>query len=79
MGKNEFEGILKFVISSLVMKIIKTKNISEKDALTLLYTSELYSKLNNEKTKLWHFSAPMLLDMLDEEIETGKITYPEEA
>ena len=32
-----------------------------------------------EDTKLWHLSAQMLFHMFDEERETGKVTFPEEA
>jgi hypothetical protein len=53
--------------------------IGEKDALTLLYSSKLYEKLDREKTKLWHLSVPTLYEMFKEEQDTGIITYPEEA
>jgi hypothetical protein len=35
--------------------------------------------LEDEQTKLWHLSANALFEMFQEEQETGKITYPEEA
>jgi len=53
--------------------------IDEEKATELLYTSELYAQLEDEKTKLWHLSPLALFEMLCEERETGKITYPEEA
>lgn len=43
------------------------------------YPSELYAALEDESTKLWHLSAPMLYQLFDEERRTGTITYPEEA
>ncbi len=79
MDKNEFKGILQLLIPSFVKRIIESKNISDDEALTVLYTSTLYEQLENEPTKLWHLSVPTLMSLLDEEIATGKITYPEEA
>ncbi len=54
-------------------------NLTEADALTRLYQSELYSRLEQEETKLWHLSVPTLYSLWDEEQRTGEITYPEEA
>ena len=36
-------------------------------------------KVKAEATKLWYFSQAALADMLDEELETGGITFPEGA
>jgi len=36
------------------------------------------SLLEDEETMLWHLSYPILYDMLEEELTTGKITFPEE-
>ena len=45
----------------------------------MFYTSLLYERLEDEPTKLWHLSARALFDLFQEERNTGKITYPEEA
>lgn len=39
----------------------------------------LYAQLAREELKLWHYSPVTLCDMFEEELKTGKITYPEEA
>jgi hypothetical protein len=54
-------------------------NLSDEDALNLLYSSKLYEKLEHEETKVWHLSVPTLYDLLIEERESGKIIFPEEA
>jgi len=54
-------------------------NISDKEALNILYASKLYEKLEQEETKVWHLSVPTLYSLFIEEQETGKITFPEEA
>ena len=75
----EFQVVLQIIISRLVQMIAKELNISDKDALNRLYTSNLYEKLENEDSKVWHFSIPTLYSLFIEEQETGKISFPEEA
>jgi hypothetical protein len=53
--------------------------INEERAAVMFYSSELYQGLEEEETKLWHLSAHALFEMFQEELETGIITYPEEA
>lgn len=48
------------------------------EAVKLFYTSRLYEVLADEESKVWHFSPEMLYSLFEEEIETGKITFPEE-
>jgi len=38
----------------------------------------LYKALEDEKTKVWRLGYPLLYDLLDEELATGSITFPEE-
>lgn len=76
---NEIKAMLQFIIPRLIKTIMENMGLTEKDALTLLYSSKLYEQLDKEETKLWHLSVPTLFDMFREEQKTGKITYPEEA
>lgn len=79
MSEVSIKAMLELIVPRLVKKIIETQNITEKEALTALYASELYRQLEREKTKLWHLSVPTLFDLWLEEKETDNITYPEEA
>ena len=79
MSKQEFTAILKLLISSLLQLIEENKSLPPQEAADLFYSSQLYVKLDEEETKLWHLSAHALYDLLEEEMTTGKITYPEEA
>jgi hypothetical protein len=74
----QFKATLEMLIPLVVREIIKNRNISEQEAFELLYSSFLYSKLEIEDTKLWHLSQLTLANLLNEEIETGSITFPEE-
>lgn len=75
----EIRSMLELIVPRLAQMIISNQNISEKDAFTRLYRSELYKQLEREDTKLWHLSVPTLYEMWQEEQRTGQITYPEEA
>lgn len=79
MSEVSIKAMLEFIIPRLIRMIMEKQNLTEKEALTSLYTSELYRQLEREETKLWHLSVPTLYDLWLEERETGKITYPEEA
>jgi hypothetical protein len=67
------------LVPLVIKEITKSHKISEKEAFEILYSSELYSKLEVEETKLWHLSQVTLVNLLNEELETGNITFPHEA
>lgn len=77
--EKEFQVVLQIIVSRLVQQIVKGMNLSDEDALNLLYSSKLYEKLEHEETIVWHLSVPTLYDLLIEERESGKIIFPEEA
>ncbi len=74
-----FQAIFQIIVSRLAQMIAKKMNLSDKDALNILYSSKLYEKLEHEETKVWHLSVPTLFSLFNEEQQTGKITFPEEA
>jgi hypothetical protein len=75
----QFKATLELLVPLIIDEIIKMRNVSEVTAFDLLYSSFLYKKLENEATKLWHLSPLTLAALLTEELETGTITFPEEA
>ena len=79
MPDPEFKATLEMLIPLVINEMIKSRNISEQEAFELLYSSLLYSKLEMESTKLWHLSQLTLANLLNEELETETITFPEEA
>ena len=79
MNKSRLSTALIFLIPQLLELIINEYKINEEKATEMLYSSELYKGLEEEETKLWHLSAHALFEMYQEELETGVITYPEEA
>ena len=76
MEKNKFAAILPVIVGGLANKIIQEINISEAEAFDKLYNSELYSVLEKEETKVWHYSVPKLYELLDKETKTGQLVLP---
>ena len=68
-----------FLVPQVLEIIMKEYEADEEKAAEMFYSSELFKTLEDEKTKLWHLSAHALFDLFQEEQQTGKITYPEEA
>jgi len=62
----------------IVESLAKERNISQREALDLFYTSAFYRLYEREDTKLWHFSTVTLTDLLIQEITTWRIEFPVE-
>ncbi len=77
MDKNKFDAIFPIICSSLAGKIADELNLTEKEAVTELYSSRLYEKLEQEETKVWQYSTEKLFDLFMEEKNSGKITFPQ--
>ena len=79
MSKDRLPSVLIILIPQILELVMREYKVEDEKAVEMLYSSELYKGLEEEETKLWHLSAHALFEMLQEEISTGKITYPEEA
>ena len=77
MDHNKFIAITPYIVTELVNMISDKQGISEDDAILKLYSSKLYSLLEQEETKLWQYSTPMLYDLYMQEQTTGKINFPD--
>ncbi len=78
MEKNKFEAILVLLVPQVLQCIIEHYCYDEVTAAKEFYHSKVYSVLEQEDTKLWHFSALTLFHMFDEEKKTGTFIFPEE-
>ena len=72
-----FEMVLQTISAGLIEKIITEKELDEDAAMESLYSSKLYAMLEKEYTKLWHYSVPMLYDLINEELVTGDFALHE--
>ena len=77
MDRAKFEALLPLIVAALMQKIVERRKISHNEAFLLLYGSQLYRNLDNEKTKVWYYSSEKLLELLEEEISTGKLELPD--
>ena len=65
------------IIPQAIALIAEKEGWSEATALNAFYQSKVYELLSCEETKLWHYSPLMLYTLWKDEIETGKIIFPE--
>ena len=79
MTPEKFSALLVIINPSVVQLIMDNRKLSNTEAVTLFYNSDLYARLENEASKLWHLSPHVLYELLEEELTTGNINYPEEA
>jgi hypothetical protein len=78
VNQENLNVILPFITPGIIQLLMNNRQMTAETASILLYNSRLYKLLEDEKTKLWHLSYPILYDMLEEELTTGDITFPEE-
>ena len=77
MEPAKFAAILPILIGGLVNRIITETDMPEDQAIHALYCTQLYTQLENEATKVWTYSVPMLFDLYQEEIATGELNLPD--
>ena len=77
MGKN-ISPVVAMITPGIIKLLMDNRGLGVEEASGLLYKSKLYKALETEKTKVWRLSYYLLYDLLEEELTTGKITYPEE-
>jgi hypothetical protein len=77
MDKSKFDAVFPIICSALVEKIVTELKISDKDAVTQLYSSRLYEMLEREETKVWQYSTEKLFELFLEERNSGKISFPQ--
>jgi len=79
MTPGKLSALLAVMNPSVVQLIMDNRKLTNIEATELFYNSSLYAMLENETSKLWHLSPLTLYELLEEELTTGSINYPEEA
>ena len=77
MSQEQFAAILPCITDDFASVISKRLNISEIEAVTKLYRSRLYALLEQEDTKIWHYSTDMLFHLFEQEGQTGMLDFPD--
>ena len=78
MTPEKLSALLTILNPTVVQLIMDNRKLTNIEATTLFYNSALYAMLENEASKLWHLSPLTLYELLEEELVTGTINYPEE-
>jgi hypothetical protein len=78
MTSEKLSALLAVLNPSVLQLIMDNRKLTNIEAANILYNSALYAMLENEASKLWHLSPLTLYELLEEELETGSINYPEE-
>ena len=71
-------SVIAMITPGIINLLMENRGQTIEEASGTLYNSELYKALEDERTKVWRLSYPLLYDLLIEELDTGQITYPEE-
>ncbi len=78
MNDEKFTAVMGMLVEQVVHLITENYAYDELTASNAFYNSEVYALLEQEETKLWHFSPLTLFNMFDEEQKTGRFTLPED-
>jgi hypothetical protein len=77
MDKAQFDAVFPVLCADLVRKLSAELQIKTKEAICLFYSSLLYEKLEQEETKVWHYSTEKLFDLYMQERTCGCINFPD--
>ena len=77
MRQEQFVLMMSNISASLIAKIAQKQNISDQEALEKLYSSNLYSLLEQEDTKVWQYSTDMLYNLFEQEQQTRRLSFPD--
>ena len=78
MADKKFEAILTLLVPQIINLVCENYPMDEMEASREFDESKGYSLLEQEDTKLWHFSPLTLFNMYDEEKRTGDFQIPED-
>jgi len=73
----KYSTTMRIKVKGLLKLLMQETNLGFKEALGFIYNSQLFSDLEDEKTKIWHYSEILLFDLLMQEKKTGKVVYPD--
>lgn len=77
--RNQISALLGVcIIPQVIDEIKEFYNNSEETAIKEFYKSNLFDKLQNPETGLWHLSAKTLSQIFFSEVKEQKIEFPEE-
>lgn len=76
MTKEKYPVFMSIITADIIDKIIDRYGYDENEAIYKFHKSTLYKLLEQEDTKMWHYSTEMLVYLFDGEMN-GKLELPE--
>lgn len=76
MNERSYETLLYGITANVVAKIMESTGWTENEAMKRFTQSKLYSYLEREETKVWQYSAVMLVQLFEGE-RAGRLVLPE--
>ncbi|GHT81661.1 hypothetical protein FACS1894125_2850 [Actinomycetota bacterium] len=67
------------IVEDVVRTLVEALKIPADEVMEKFYNSKTYEKLTDFSTGVWKFSTPTIVQVFDNEINTGKLEFPEEA
>ena len=78
MNNKQFTAVMGLLVPQIIQLIGENDAMNEIAASDSFYRSKVYALLEQEETKLWHFSPLTLYNMCAEEQRNGAFELPEE-
>lgn len=78
MKDEKFGAVMGILVPQVIRLLTENYSYDELTASNEFYNSKVYALLEQEETKLWHFSPLTLFNLFDEEKKTGSFELPEE-
>jgi hypothetical protein len=80
MDEKQYAAFLGCAVIPPVISLIQEKlGVDGLVAVKMFYSSKVYSLLEKENLKLWHYSPLTLFLMFKHEMETDELLFPEES
>lgn len=76
MDQKRFECILPALSAQVVDLIMQRNHWDENKAVSAFMRSTVYDRLQDEATKVWHFSPLLIAELFDDE-RNGHLYWPE--
>ena len=73
----QFDYIKRTLTAGVVETMMERRGWSEDEAIRRFMKSVVYDRLSIERTKVWHFSIPLLSELFEDELR-GDLVWPEE-
>lgn len=75
MNENRFKALLSNKVEQILAILHEEYGMGMMDARIYLYSSKVYATLEDEESKAWTYSAFQLVELLQEEKETGEAPW----